>query len=247
LPLLGPLERLVRALVRDRPGERFGPRYIDSSALEAPDIAVAQAAREVLHMGDLVLGMYREVLRVFIESDKDGRRRVVAEDDRVDELEVRLTGFLARIQQEELTPELARKTKALFSAVDELEHIADVISKSLSEHARKKIEEGLAFSPAGLDEIREFHAVVGANLETALACLATWNRSLALKLVAARETGLERQRQLQEAHRRRLAEGIKETLDTSPVHLDMVADLERINFFCAQIGAAALAAKAAGR
>lgn len=247
LPLLGPLERLVRALVRDRPGERFGPRYIDPNALEAPDIAVAQAAREALHMGDLVLGMYRDILRVFTDNDKEGRRRVVAEDDRVDELEVRLTGFLARIQQEELTPELARKTKALFSAVDELEHVADVISKSLTEHARKKTEDGLAFSSAGLDELRQFHAEVGANLETALACLATWNRSLAQRLVAGREAGLERQRQLQEAHRRRLAEGVKETLDTSSVHLDMVADLERINFFCTQIGTAVLAAKAADR
>jgi phosphate:Na+ symporter len=244
LPLLGPLERLVRALVPDRPVERFGPRYIDQSALEAPDIAVAQAAREVLHMGDLVLGMYREALRVFIENDKEGRRRVVVEDDRVDELEVRLTAFLARIQQEELTPELARKTKALFSAVDELEHIADVVSKSLTWHARKKTEEGLAFSNAGLEEIRSFHTEVGANLETALACLATWNRSLAQKLVAAREVGLERQRQLQDAHRRRLTEGVKETLDTSSVHLDMVADLERVNFFCSQIGSAVLAAKA---
>lgn len=245
LPLLGPLERLLRRLVAARPDEKFGPRYIDSSALEAPDIAVAQAAREVLHMGDMVRSMFRESIRVFAENDKDGRRALVAADDRVDELEVQLTGFLARIQQEELTPDLARKTAALFSAANELEHVADVVSKSLASHAQKKTEDCLAFSPAGLEEIREFHAQVGQNLDTALACLATWNRSLAEKLVAARDWGLRRQHELHDTHRLRLAAGVKETLDSSSVHLDFLADLERINFFCAQVGAAVLAASPA--
>lgn len=243
LPLLGPLERLVRRLVPEHSPEE-PVQLCAAGPLEAPDIAVAQAVREVQHLGDIVLGMFREALRVFLEGDKEGRRRLVSEDDRVDRLAERLAALLARVQQEELNPELARKTAALFAVTSELEHIGDIISKSLAAHAHKKIEEGLAFSAEGLAEIRSFHAEVENNLAAALACLATWNRALAERLVAVRETGLQRQRELQEAHRRRLAESDKAAIDTSSVQLDMLADLERVNFLCSQIGAAVLAAKA---
>jgi phosphate:Na+ symporter len=240
LPVLPLFERAVRRLVPERAG--FGPRYLDPVALEAPEVAVAQASREVLRMGDLVLGMYHEGIRVFLESDKEGRRRLVAEDDRVDKLEESITGYLARMSQEELSPEISRRNLALFYVTDELERIADVVSKNLMGHAYKKIEEGLAFSEAGLAEIQEFHASVEASLTQALACLATWDPKLARQLVERRAWGVERRRELHDRHLGRLSQGLKETMDTSTVHLDLIADIERINFHCSQVGQAVLTA-----
>ena len=236
LPLLGPYERLLKRLVPDRGRDRFGPRYLDAGALEAPDVALAQAARETMRMGDQVLAMYRGVIEVFLANDKEGRRRIIVDDDRVDQLEVSITGFLARVSQEELSPELSRRTMALFYVTDELERIADVVSKNLMALCGKKIEEGLAFSADGIEEIRQFHSEVETSLTEALACLATWDRQLAAKLVERRSWGIERRRELHDRHLARLGKGLKETLDTSSVHLDLLADLERINFHCTQIG-----------
>ncbi len=240
LPLLGGYERLLRRLVPDRASQALGPRYLDLTALEAPEVAVAQACREVLRMGDRVLELYRAALPVFLNNDKEGRRRIVAGDDEVDRLEGAITGFLARVSQEELSPALSRRTVALFYVTDELEHIADVVSKNIMAHCRKKMEEGLAFSAEGLAEIGQFHAEVEQSLTQAIAALATWDRKLAIGLVERRAWGVERRRELHDRHLGRLSQGLKETMDTSSVHLDMIADIERINFHCSQIGQAVL-------
>ena len=108
------------------------------------------------------------------------------------------------------------------------------------EVASQGIEEGLAFSDEGVAEIVEFHGQVGDNVATALACVATWNTDMASRLAHCKEWGSERQRELQARHLERLGKGLKESLDTSAIHLDFIADLERINFHCAQVGIAVL-------
>jgi phosphate:Na+ symporter len=88
--------------------------------------------------------------------------------------------------------------------------------------------------------MREFHAAVWENLKAALACVATWGRNLARRLVEKRRWGIDRGRELRDQHLSRLSRSLKETIDTSTVHLDFIADLERINFHCAQIGESVL-------
>jgi len=245
LPLLTPYRRLLETLVRPRRGERFGPRYLDPRAVDTPELAVAQATRELLRMGDRVQRMYLRAIDVFTSRDKEGRRELVAADDQVDELETGINAFLARIAQEETTADLSRRTLALFHATDALENIGDIVSKSLMVYVQKSIEQGLAFSDEGVADLRAFHAEVGENLATALACVATWNTDLAARLARCKEWGNARQRELKNRHLARLGTGLKEALDTSAVHLDFVADLERINFHCSQIGEAVAAS--AGR
>jgi phosphate:Na+ symporter len=238
LPLLRPLERLLAVLVPDRAGARSGPRYLDPGALEAPELAVAQVTREVLRMGDKVLRMYRAAMPTFVAGDKQGRRRIVAEDDEVDRLEEGITAYLARVPQDGASREVSRRVMALFYITDELEHIADVVSKGLMSYTRKKVNENLAFSEQGLAEMGTFHAEVARRIEAALAAVATWDKGLAAGLVSDRQWGVDRKRELHDRHLDRLNKGLKETRDTSTIHLDLIADLERVNFHCSQIGEA---------
>lgn len=237
LPVLAPLQKLLVKLVPDRAG-KLGPRYLDPTALDAPELAVAQVTREVLRMGDKVLGMYRAALGVFLSGDKEGRRRVVAADDEVDRLEESITAFLASVPQEGAGPEASRRVMALFYITDELEHVADIVSKNLMRYAGRKMDENLAFSEEGLEEIRVYHGEVGQRLETALAAVATWDAALAERLVRDREWGVDRKRELHDRHLERLGRGLKESRDTSTIHLDLISDLERVNFHCSQVGAA---------
>jgi len=240
LPLLVPFQRLLERLVKPRKAEQFGPRYLDSSSLEAPELASAQATREVLRMADRVSRMYDQAIKVFLSRDKEGRRELIATDDQVDRLEEDITAFLARISQEELSEPLSHKVVALFYITDELEHIADVVSKNLAAYTKKSIEQGLAFSAEGLEEMERFHAEVGENLKTAVACITTWDTALAKRLVERKEWGVLRQRELHNRHLGRLSRGLAESIDTSTIHLDFISDIERINFHCSQIGAAVL-------
>src|SRR5438552_6698430 len=62
--LLDPLARLLEKLfpTRKDAASPASPRYLDETALDAPSLALADAARETLRMGDLVEVMLRQIM-----------------------------------------------------------------------------------------------------------------------------------------------------------------------------------------
>ncbi|NPV13944.1 Na/Pi symporter [candidate division WOR-3 bacterium] len=240
LPFLTAYQKLLCLIVPDKEQKYLGTRYLNQASLDAPELALAQVNRELLRMAELVQQMFQQSITVFLKGDKTDCRQLVAQDDQVDRLEEALTGYLARISQELLSPEMSKKTLALFYITDELEHIADIVSKNLVNYTRKKLNENLAFSEPGLEDIKQFHHEVQENFTLTIACLTTWDKNLAQQLVQKRSWGVERKRELHNRHLTRLSRGLKESLDTSTIHLDIIADLERANFHLSQIGAAIL-------
>lgn len=110
IPLAGPMatlcERLILDVAADDP--RMRPRHLDASALDTPTLALANAARETLRMGDVVEHMMilqREVLHGKQGVDKEVRRL----DDDVDVLYTAIKLYLAQIQKEDLGEEDSRR------------------------------------------------------------------------------------------------------------------------------------------
>jgi phosphate:Na+ symporter len=244
LPFLKPYEKLLRKLLPDSLADKYRVKtlYLDSTVMDTPIMAIAQAHREVLHMGDIVTDMFRRSLAVFINNDKEGRKDLAMTDDKVDTLEQNITVYLTNVSAGELPAELSRKNVALLYIVDDLEHIGDIISKSLMTYSKKKIDQGLQFSEQGLTEITEFHKVVYETMRMAFAALSNWDKELAQQVFERREFGNQRLQLLHSQHLERLRAGLKESIDTSTIHLDYISDLERINFHSTQIGLSILQA-----
>ncbi|MFQ5904965.1 MAG: Na/Pi symporter [bacterium] len=240
-PILSPYEKLIRASVKEgKEALERKPRYLDETVLDTPSLAIGQAQREAMRMADIVTGMFAKVMDVLRKNDDVLRKEIVAEDDRVDELAEKTTTYLTRISQEELSEDQSLKEVALLHIVDELESIGDVVSKSLMTYAMKKIELGFYFSKEGFWEINEFHEYVAGTLKMAVASFSTWDRRLARETLARRAEGERRLSMLHEAHMDRLRKEKKESLDTSSVHLDLIRDLERINFHATNTAEAVL-------
>jgi len=244
LPFLKPYERFLKRLMPDRLASKYkvAPLYLDPTVLDTPAMALAQAHREVLHMGDLVLDMYNKSLPVFLNNDKDGRKAVAISDDQVDILEKNITVYLTQISSSEIPPELSKRNVALLFINDDLEHIGDIISKALMSYTKKKIDNSLQFSDEGLKEISEFHKEIYDTLRMALAALSAWDKNIAQQVIARRDFGNTRLQELHNHHLERLRAGLKESIDTSTIHLDFISDLERINFHSAKIGLSVLQA-----
>ncbi len=241
LPLLVPVKRLLDRMVpKERKELQAGPRFLDWSVLDNPAAAIAHAHREVLRMSDMVLEMFSNAMAVFKKNDKDLMRDIVKRDDAIDTLEVEIDEYLTRISQEELTDYQSKRIASLFFITDELEHIGDVVSKSLMVYAEKKIRQGFAFSDEGFGEIVAFHKQVEQSFRLALDALTTYDRGLAEKSRAERGKGMDTHITLHNTHIERLKRGLQESIETSTIHLDLINDLERINFHISNIGYAIL-------
>ncbi|MGH2499604.1 MAG: Na/Pi cotransporter family protein, partial [Candidatus Limnocylindria bacterium] len=174
---------LITRLVPERRQARFGSMYLNPQVLDTPAVALGQAVREVLRMGDLVVRSLKDAMTVLERGDEALLREIRRRDDQIDQLEEEIKTYLTKLREHSLNEEQAERETALLFVVVDLEGIGDVVDKTLMELADKKVRGGHRFSEAGMAEIRDLHAKVTENLELAVAALAAGDASIAEKVL----------------------------------------------------------------
>ncbi len=231
LPFAPWAARFITALVpeEERGDNPYRTRYLDDRFLDQPALAIGQATREALRMGDVAQSMLRDALVVLRTDNQELLEDVERRDDQLDYLEREIKLFIARLGRETMSPDMAQKEIALISFIGNLENIGDIIDKNLMELARKKLYQGRRFSEAGEAELIEFHSLISKNLERAIAGFAANDRSLAQEVLDQRPVVRQRERELRDSHLARLRRGLAESLETSEIHLDVLTNLKRIS------------------
>ena len=217
-----------------------GAIYLNPQVLDTPAVALGQALREALRMGDLVVRSLRDTMAVFERNDDALMAAIVKRDDQIDRLEEDIKQFLTKLREQALTPEQAERETALLFVVVDLEATGDVIDKQLMELAEKKISGSHTFSKQGMAEIRDLHTKVVENLELALGALAAGDTSVAEKVLRHKSPISALERRYRQSHMERLHAGLKESIDTSSIHLDVLLALRQINSFATAIAYAVL-------
>ncbi len=235
LPLLFPYSILIKKIL---PLKKvlFKPKYLDRTFISSPAIAIGQALRESLRMADIVQSMLNRSMEVIKSNEEMERLKIIKDDDMVDTLEGNIRLYLVNISEEEITLELSKKSTAILHIIDEFEHIGDVISKSITVYLKKKIKKGFIFSEEGLKEIESLFTYSKETLRMAIDTLATFDNGLAINIAKRRKEGRRLLSKYHDSHLDRLRKGLQESVETSSIHLDLILDLERINFHASNIG-----------
>jgi phosphate:Na+ symporter len=221
---------LVRLLpARKQTADASVPRYLDEAALENPPLALANAARETLRMGDTVEAMLREVMAALMTNDRKLANDVSRLDNVADRLNEAIKLYITKLTRDSLDEREGRRAMEIVSFTINLEHIGDIIDKNLCELAAKKIKRRYQFSTEGAAELTAFHKRVVESLQSAFGIFMTGDAEAAKKLL--REKAELRKAELEAAdrHFERLREGRPESLETTSLHLDILADLKRIH------------------
>jgi phosphate:Na+ symporter len=231
LPFAPWAARVITALVpeEERGDNPYRTRYLDDRYLDQPALAIGQATREALRMGDVAQNMLRDAMVVLRTDNQELLEDVERRDDQLDYLDREIKLFIARLGRETMSADMAQKEIALISFIGNLENIGDIIDKNLMELARKKLYQGRRFSEAGEAELIEFHSLISKNLERAIAGFAANDRSLAQEVLDMRPMVRQRERELRDSHLARLRRGLAESLETSEIHLDVLTNLKRIS------------------
>lgn len=96
LPFVEFMSRLCQRLIPISPVEVevFAPRYLDKAALETPSLAIANAVRETLRMGDIVEQMVQRLAEV-LKGNKIQRRYIAHLEEEIDMLHSSIKLYLA--------------------------------------------------------------------------------------------------------------------------------------------------------
>ena len=232
----GPLARLCEAIL---PGRNTGdsqvtPRHLDPAALPTPTLALSNAAREVLRIGDRVEQMLDNLLRVLRTNDLKLANATCRIDNEVDDLYTAIKLYLTQISTEALDERDGQRWTEIISLTINLEHAGDLIERVIVDAREKKIAHNLSFSGAGMQEIAEMHARVVSNLRLGLSVFLTGDIRSAQQLMAEKANFRDLERKFARSHLQRVAIQTTESIETSSLHLDVISELKRLNsLFCA--------------
>ncbi len=232
LPLVEPLARLVELLQPEQPTEgddRLRPRQLDPEAIAGPTVALANAAREALRLGDAVEAMLGRSIQAFAVEDPLLIKAISAEDDVVDALHEAIKLYLTRLGQEELEPDESQRCVEILTFTTNFEHIGDIIDRNLMELAEKKMKGNLRFSAEGMAEIEAFHGRIVQNVQLALTVFMRGDIGLARQLIAEKTAVRDMEASAVENHLARVGRRLPESVETSSLHLDIIRDLKRIH------------------
>jgi phosphate:Na+ symporter len=231
---IGPLDAVAWLLVRvlpDRkqPDNPAAPRYLEEAAIDTPPLALANAARETLRMGDVVETMLRDVMAALLTNDRALAVSVSKRDNIVDKLDDAIKLYVTKLTRDSLDEREGRRAMEIVSFTINLEHIGDIIDKNLCEIAAKKIKRRLQFSPEGAAELTAFHKRVCECLQAAFGIFMSGDVAAAKRLLREKADMRKAELAAAERHLERLREGRAESIETTSLHLDVLADLKRIH------------------
>ncbi len=163
------------------------PRHLDEGALETPALALANAARETLRIGDTVEHMLNGMLDVIRTNDPKKVDEVIKLDDDVDALYTATKLYLTQISREALAERDGRRWTEIISLTINLEHVGDIVERIMVDLRDKKIAHRLSFSEAGTQEIVELHGKLVSNLRLGLSVFLNGDVPSAKRLIAQKE------------------------------------------------------------
>jgi len=235
VPFAEPMARLCRRMIADDAENQthLKPKHLDSSALDTPALALANAARETLRIGDVVEQMLESFNKVVMGELRE-ERAVRRLDDDVDVLYTAIKLYLARMPKEDLAEEDSRRWAEVIEMALNLEQAGDIIERMSADVADKSLQARRAFSPEGLEELNSLQEQVLSNLRLSLSVFLSHDVSSAKRLRRAKHRFRILIRRYSHAHVERLHRQNVQSIETSSLHLGLLGDMKRLNsLFCA--------------
>ena len=235
LPFVEFMSHLCQRLVPNTPEETevFAPRYLDKGALETPSLAIANAVRETLRMGDVVEQMVQRLAEV-LNGNKIQRRYIGYLEEEIDMLHSSIKLYLAQIQQNELGKADSRRWAEIIDTALNLQQSATIISRMATEIVKKIFDKQYVFSPEGAKELNILMERLQNNLNLAMSVFVSGDIDNARRLRRAKHRFRLLNQRYAYAHVERLHKQNVQSLDTSNLHVSLLGDMKRLNsLFCA--------------
>jgi phosphate:Na+ symporter len=231
LPLVHVMARLT-ARILPEPSEEaadLGPRHLDRSALETPPIALANAARETVRMGDVIEGMFRDCFEAMRTRDRLLLKRVEHTDDLVDDFHGAIMRYLTEFSREPLEEDDSRRCTNNMTFSTNLEHVGDIIVLNLGELVRTTIKKNVRFAEEDLADLDRLSNQIRDNMRLAFGVFISGDLEGARRLLAQKTAYRDMELAAVDAHMGRIRDGRSQLGDASSIYLDLLRDLRRIN------------------
>ena len=208
------------------PGE---PLYLEPSLRDEPGQALGAAAREALRMAEVIEQMLAGLRAALVKADRNQIAETKGLDDVLDRLNTAIKDYVMSIEPERMSETDSQTLARILNFSINLERAGDLIDRNLLGIVNRRLKRGLSFSAEGAEDLVEQVDRLVDNAKSAAALFVSGDLRGARALADEKAAFRDIEEQAMAAHFQRLRSGNVETLETSSLHLDALADLKRVN------------------
>ncbi|MBN2715423.1 MAG: Na/Pi cotransporter family protein [Deltaproteobacteria bacterium] len=229
LPFIHPIQKLAEKLMPQKPeSAAFRPIYLNDRSHSIPVVALDMAHREIMRLITVVRAMLEDVMPLLETPSPEAVARMDKEDDKVDILEKAIRPYLAKVAQGDVSHAVISKEHAFIDLVQDLEGIGDIITRELARSSQKLERHNVAFSPEGLQELRNYHQLLMQKFDRVAEAVRLQDCAMAKDVLADIASHQELERALKHNHLERLNTAQKMTVETSAYHLATLNNMRAI-------------------
>ncbi len=229
LPFVGVWAYLVTRLIpeaKEKPSSKQS-LYLDEAMItKSPAIAIGQARKEVIHMGELSIAGLKESL-LYLKTEgidhADAARKL---ESVINSLDEEITHYLVEIFPNSVSLRDSNHLQALLNLVCDLERIGDHF-ENIVEQVDYMINRNALLSDEAKEELYQMFELTIQSVELAVLALRNKDLNVARRVYELEVSIDEMERELRKRHIHRLNHG-ECTPKSGLVFTDMISNLERI-------------------
>ncbi len=232
LPLINRMARLTQRLIPEEEDDHdeSRPMSLDKSSLENPQVALVNAEREVLRMGEVVERMFRNTFIALKKNDVELAKRTRKMDHTANKFFDEIKLYLTRLSRESLGDKESKRCNEIMAFATNLEHIGDIISVDMIDSIiRKKLANRSKMSLQDREDINSLYQPVLTNFSLSMNVFTSGDISMARQLLAKKYKFIKLEKQAVVNHLNKLREDFAYDSHLSALQLDVLRDLKRIN------------------
>lgn len=216
---------IIEKMFPKNPKDDFTAEYLSLNNYQSSALAISYANREILRTADIVLSMVQDSIKLFESGDPALIESIKDRDNKVDYLYRETKMFLLDHANKSNTA-VHHNIMSMIMFLSDLERAADSIDINIITLAIKKNALKLEFSNEGWEEIRTIHSEVMRVSQVAIAAFS--DRELCEEAIKQKRELAKAEIHMRENHIGRLNRGLRESINTSSIHLDLLSEYKRI-------------------
>lgn len=220
--------KLACILVPDKKkGKPEGTQDIlDERLLKTPAIAVGQARREILRMGNLAFTNYKRSLDMLLSGKMDGKEQFDETERQINEMNKHITQFLIKLSSTEISETDEKKVSSFYHVTSDMERIGDY-AENITEYAERLTVTDAKFSEHAVEEIMQMDMHLTELYKNVELAFADHDLRYMSKIEEEEEATDAMCKTMQQSHIRRTDEG-RCNPETGAVFLQLAVNMERI-------------------
>ena len=237
IPFAGLLEKLAIHFIRGDESDESDTDMtasLDDRFLRSPGLAINHASQCVLKMGQLAFKNLQSVTQLFSSHDAKQIEKIRERENLIDKLEDRVSIYLVRLSEGELTEPESRQVSLLLQIQSEFERIGDY-AINIQECADHLADSGSHFSTSAFEELKTLSDAVSECIGKALSSFEKNDVAVANSIEPLEEVVDIVEELLKERHIERLKEG-QCSVDAAFPFIESLSNYERIADHCANVG-----------